>query len=93
VQDLASEEHAKVLTLQQEKERLKTAEQMNEELKTEVERLHDIEEEVEQYRRMNINPKDWAMFITNKDAIRHYLKLVPMLIEWVLSICATHTVS
>jgi hypothetical protein len=89
VQDVASEEHAKVLTLQQENERLKKAEEMNEELKTEVKRLHGFEEEVEQYRRMNINPKDWETFITNKDAIRQYLKLVPMLLEWVLSIRAT----
>ncbi|KAF2833810.1 hypothetical protein CC86DRAFT_389938 [Ophiobolus disseminans] len=78
VQDLASEEHVKVLKLQQENEQLK-AEAEN--LKKEAEGLRSLEQEVEQYRRLDVNPKDLETFTTNKDAIRHYLKLVPMLME------------
>jgi hypothetical protein len=40
-----------------------------------------VEQEVQQYRRLNVNPKDLETFKNNKDAIRHYLKLVPMLLE------------
>jgi hypothetical protein len=80
VQNLASEEHAKVLTLQRE----------NEGLKVEAERLRGFEQELQQYR--GINPKDLDTFRLNKDAIRHYLKLVPMLIKSVVisSLCTTH---
>jgi hypothetical protein len=85
-QDIASEEHAKVLALQQENERLKAAERTVDDLKAEVERLRGIEHEVEQYRRLEVNPSDLATFKTNKDAIRHYLKLVPMLIELVAAL-------
>jgi ABC-type uncharacterized transport system fused permease/ATPase subunit len=81
MQDLASQEHAKVLTLQQELEQLKAVEQKHETLKAEVKRLQGIEHEVEQYRQLDVNPRDLATFKNNKDAIRHYLKLVPMLIE------------
>lgn len=76
-----AEEHAKVVALQQENERLKATERVSESLKVEAERLRGIEHEVEQYRRLNVNPKDLETFTTNKDAIRHYLKLVPMLME------------
>jgi hypothetical protein len=81
MQDLASKEHAKVLTLQQEKEKLQAVQQMNENLKPELERLRGVDQEVEQYRRLDVNPKDLETFKNNKDAIRHYLKLVPTLIE------------
>jgi hypothetical protein len=82
IQDLASREHAKVLTLQQQNERLKAMEQESSSLKMEVERLQDLDREVEQYRRLDVNPKDLETFKNNKDAIRHYLKLVPILIEY-----------
>lgn len=74
-------EHAKLLVLQQESEKLKAVERMSDNTRAEVERLQGVEQEVERYRRMNVNPKDLETFRTNKDAIRHYLKLVPMLIE------------
>jgi len=81
VQDLVSGEHARALSLQQEIEALKIAKENSEELEAEVERLRGFEDEVEQYRRLNVNPKDWETFAASKGAIRHYLKLVPMLIE------------
>jgi len=81
MQDLASKEHAKVLTLQHENERLQTVERESNNLKAEVKRLRDVDREVEQYRRLDVNPKDLDTFKNNKDAIRHYLKLVPTLIE------------
>jgi hypothetical protein len=81
MQDLASKEHAKVLTLQQENERLQAVERESNNLKVEVERLQSIDQEVEQYRRLDVNPRDLETFKNNKDAIRHYLKLVPPLIE------------
>ncbi|KAF2027821.1 hypothetical protein EK21DRAFT_25968, partial [Setomelanomma holmii] len=81
VQNIASGEHAKVLTLQQETEKLKAAQKEFDKSQAEVERLRDVEQEVDQYRRLNVNPKDLETFKNNKDAIRHYLKLVPVLIE------------
>jgi hypothetical protein len=81
MQNLASKEHAKVFTLQQEKERLLAVGQESDNLKAEVERLQGIDLEVEKYRRLDVNPKDLETFKNNKDAIRHYLKLVPTLIE------------
>lgn len=81
IQDLASEEHAKVITLQQENERLKNADDRCEELKAEVERLNGIEQEVEQYRQLDINPRNLQWFQANKEAIRHYLDIIPMLAE------------
>jgi hypothetical protein len=81
MQDLASKEHAKVLALQQENERLQAVERESNYLKAEVGRLRDVEQEVEQYRRLDVSPKDLETFKNNKDAIRHYLKLVPTLIE------------
>ncbi|KAH5426854.1 hypothetical protein HBI52_126590 [Parastagonospora nodorum] len=81
MQDLASKEHAKVLTLQQENERLQAVERESNNLEAEVERLRDVDREVEQYRRLDVSPKDLETFKNNKDAIRHYLKLVPTLIE------------
>ncbi|KAF1921873.1 hypothetical protein BDU57DRAFT_463919 [Ampelomyces quisqualis] len=81
IQDLTSKEHAKVLTLQQENQILEDIKQKYESAKVELERLHAVEREVEQYRRLDVNPKDLETFKNNKDAIRHYLKLVPTLIE------------
>ncbi|KAH7094380.1 hypothetical protein FB567DRAFT_431769 [Paraphoma chrysanthemicola] len=81
MQDLASEEHAKVLTLQQEVDKLKASQQDFNDVSAELKRLQNVEQEVEQYRRLNVNPKDLETFKNNKDAIRHYLKLVPMLLE------------
>jgi hypothetical protein len=81
VQDFASEEHAKVVVLQEENKKLQATGPISDEMKTEIKRLQDVEQEVEQYRRLNVNPKDLETFKNNKDAIRHYLKLVPMLIE------------
>jgi hypothetical protein len=46
-----------------------------------LERLRGVDEEVENYRRLDVNPRDLETFKNNKDAIRHYLKLVPTLIE------------
>jgi hypothetical protein len=83
MQDLASKEHAKVLSLQQQSERLKAVEQESGNLKAEVERLRLLDQEVDRYRRLDVNPKDLETFKNNKDAIRHYLKLVPILIEYV----------
>jgi hypothetical protein len=82
MQDIATKEHDKVVTLQQDNEKLEAAAQMNENLKAEVERLRGVDQENEQYRRLDVNPKDLATFKNNKDAIRHYLKLVPILIEY-----------
>jgi DNA repair exonuclease SbcCD ATPase subunit len=82
MQDLVSKEHAKVLSLQQQNERLKAIKQESRSLKTEVARLQDLDMEVEQYRRLDVNPKDLETFKNNKDAIRHYLKLVPILIGY-----------
>jgi 1-deoxy-D-xylulose 5-phosphate reductoisomerase len=80
-QDLAFKEHAKITALQQENEKFKAMRLVPDDMKAEMERLQGIEREVEQYRRLNVNPKDLETFKNNKDAIRHYLKLVPMLLE------------
>lgn len=58
-----------------------TLQQENERLKPEVEGLRSDQQELEQYRSLDVKPKDLQTFTTNKDAIRHYLKLVPMLVE------------
>ncbi|KAI4616766.1 hypothetical protein J4E83_006346 [Alternaria metachromatica] len=79
VQDLASKEHAKVITLQQENERLRLQKDQFQAMKAEVQRLQGLDEEVAHFR--DVNPKDLATFLANKSAIRHYLKLVPMLVE------------
>ncbi|KAI4936729.1 uncharacterized protein J4E92_001453 [Alternaria infectoria] len=79
VQDLASKEHAKVVTLQQENERLRLQKDQFQAMKAEVQRLQGLDEEVAHFR--DVNPKDLATFLANKSAIRHYLKLVPMLVE------------
>jgi hypothetical protein len=81
MQNLAAEEHAKVLDLQQDNEKLRSKAQTGDSLKTELERLQGIEQEVERYRRLKVNPKDIETFVNNKDQIRHYLKLYPMLAE------------
>jgi hypothetical protein len=80
-EDVAAQEHVKVLTLQQEMEKLKLVERDSDSLKAEVKRLQGIEQEAEQYRRLDVNPRALAIFQNNKDAIRDHLKLVPVLIE------------
>jgi CHASE3 domain sensor protein len=82
MQDHASGERARVLSLQQENEQLRTKMQQFDTMKAEIGRLEDLKREVEQYRRLNVNPRDLETFTTNKAAIRHYLKLVPTLIEY-----------
>lgn len=79
--EIASQERAKNLTLQQENQKLKSAQRKYDSTKAELERLQNVESEVEQYRGLKINPKDLETFRNNKEAIRHYLGLVPHLIE------------
>ena len=50
-------------------------------MKAEAERLQSIEQELERFRKLNLNPRDIETFVKNKSAIRHYLNLVPMLLE------------
>ena len=83
MQDFASGEHAKVLNLQQEVEQLHAKQAQFDAMKAEIQRLQRLEEEMEHFRRLNVNLRDLETFTTNKAAIRHYLKLVPMLIEYV----------
>jgi hypothetical protein len=79
IQNLASKEHAKFLSLEQENQRLRSQKDQFEAMKAEVQRLQGLDEEVAQLR--DVNPKDLDTFLANKSAIRHYLKLVPMLVE------------
>lgn len=81
LQNLAAEEHAKVLSLEQEKESLFATRTRVDELQAEVLRLQSLESEVDRYRCLNVNIRDLETFMANKAAIRHYLKLVPMLME------------
>jgi hypothetical protein len=77
MQDLASGEHAKVINLQQ-------LRAQKDQFEAEVHRLQGLEQEVEHFRRIDVNPRDLETFVNNKSAIRHYLKLVPMLLEYVI---------
>jgi hypothetical protein len=79
VQDLASKEHSKILGLHQENERLRFQKDQFEAMEAEVQRLQGLDEEVAHLR--GVNTKDLNTFLANKSAIRHYLKLVPMLVE------------
>jgi DNA repair ATPase RecN len=79
MQDLESKNQAKLLGLQQENERLRYQMDQFEAMKAEVQRLQGLDEEVAELR--GVNPKDLKTFLANKSAIRHYLKLVPMLME------------
>ncbi|KAF1849652.1 uncharacterized protein K460DRAFT_421842 [Cucurbitaria berberidis CBS 394.84] len=81
IQELASEERTKAITLQQDNEQLRASQDQFDALKAELQRLQGLEQEVEQYRQMQVNPRDLETFTTHKTAIRHYLKLVPMLLE------------
>jgi hypothetical protein len=81
VQSLVSKGNDRILALQQDNDKLKSTERTSDTMKVELERLRNIEEEVEQYRRLEVNPNDLETFKNNKEAIRHYLKLVPKLIE------------
>ncbi|KAH9881183.1 hypothetical protein J1614_001678 [Plenodomus biglobosus] len=78
MQDLASEEHAKVLGLQQENQQLLCKQTGFDALNGQVQRL---QAEIERYRSLDVNPRDLETFRANKTAIRHYLKLFPMLLE------------
>lgn len=78
---LSSSKHQKVLSLQQEVNELRCLETAAHNLKKEVERRTSLEHELERYRRLDVNPKDLAMFQNNKDAIKQYLKLIPSLVE------------
>ncbi|KAF2848051.1 hypothetical protein T440DRAFT_520467 [Plenodomus tracheiphilus IPT5] len=78
LEGLASVEHAKVLSLEQEKQQQLTK---NARLEEEVQRLRGLGAEVERYRNLDVSPHDLETFRANKTAIRHYLKLVPFLLE------------
>ncbi|KAF2127389.1 hypothetical protein P153DRAFT_321149 [Dothidotthia symphoricarpi CBS 119687] len=83
MQDLASAEHAEILELQKENERLRAAQHQFEKsqtLKVDMTRLQELEQEVEQYRRIEVDLRDFETFQRDKPAIKHYMKLVPMLI-------------
>jgi ABC-type uncharacterized transport system fused permease/ATPase subunit len=83
--------HAKIVSLQQENQQLHAIkEQINElaSLRAEVQRLQGLEQEVGQaradidsVRRLEFDLRELETFKQNKPAIKHYLKLVPSLIE------------
>ncbi|EUC46875.1 hypothetical protein COCMIDRAFT_91417 [Bipolaris oryzae ATCC 44560] len=81
MRNLVSEEHAKTISLKKEIDELKVQKDQFEAMQAEIQRLQGVEQEFEQLRSLNVNARDLKTFITNKSAIRHYLKLVPMLIE------------
>ncbi|EUC35809.1 hypothetical protein COCCADRAFT_89769 [Bipolaris zeicola 26-R-13] len=81
MRNLVSEEHAKMISLQKETDKLNAQKDQFEAMQAEVQRLQGVEQEFEQLRSLNVNARDLKTFITNKSAIRHYLKLVPMLME------------
>ncbi|EMD96513.1 hypothetical protein COCC4DRAFT_65371 [Bipolaris maydis ATCC 48331] len=81
MRNLVAEEHVKMIGLQNEVEKLKAQKDQFEAMQAEVQRLQGIEQEFEELRSLNVNARDLKTFITNKSAIRHYLKLVPMLME------------
>ena len=83
MQDLASTEHAQVIILQQEVEQLRAQATQDEGTKKEFRRLQGLEQELERYRRLNVTSRDLETFVQNKSSIRHYLKLIPMLLEYV----------
>lgn len=89
MQELASAEHVKVLSLQQEIEQLRAQKAQTEAVTVELQRLQGLEQEIEHYRRLDVTPRDLETFVSNKAAIRHYLKLVPMLLEYV-TLCSPH---
>lgn len=80
-QEIAVQERTKSLAVQQENDKLNIVERKYDSMKAELERLQNVDREVEQYRRLDVNAKDLATFKNNKAAIRHYLGLVPQLIE------------
>lgn len=92
MKDLASDEHAKVLSLEQDNDKLRaTREQLNElsALRSEIQRLQGVEREVEQaradvdsVRQLRVDLRELETFQQNKHAIKHYLKLVPILVEY-----------
>ncbi|EMD62634.1 hypothetical protein GGP41_003458 [Bipolaris sorokiniana] len=81
MRNLVAEEHVKMTGLRKEVEKLKAQKDQFEATQAEVQRLQGIEQEFEQLRSLNVNARDLKTFIMNKSAIRHYLKLVPMLME------------
>ncbi|KAH8625700.1 hypothetical protein IG631_19579 [Alternaria alternata] len=78
-QELFSKEREKVLSLQQENEQLRLQKDQFGAMKAEVRRLQGLDKEIAHL--CDVNPKDLETFLANKSAIRHYLKLVPMLVE------------
>lgn len=77
--EVASQDRAKILILQQENEKLKSVERKHDSMKAEMERLQQVETKVEQHR--GINPNDLETYIKHKKEIRHHLGMVPQLIE------------
>lgn len=74
----ATQANSEVLRLQHENEKLNARQG---EFDAQLERMQDLENEVAHFRRLNVKPRDLETFVTNKNAIRHYMKLVPMLTE------------
>jgi hypothetical protein len=74
----ATQANSEVLRLQHENEKLYASQG---EFDAQLERMQDLENEVAHFRRLNVKPRDLETFVTNKNAIRHYMKLVPMLTE------------
>lgn len=70
--------NSEALRLQHENEKLSARQG---ELDAQLEQMQDLENEVAHFRRLNVKPRDLETFVTNKNAIRHYMKLVPMLTE------------
>ncbi|KAH7371507.1 hypothetical protein BKA66DRAFT_572747 [Pyrenochaeta sp. MPI-SDFR-AT-0127] len=81
MQDRALAEHSRFLILEQENDQLRCKQDEFNAMKAEVKHLQEFKQEAEQYRNLNVNPRDLETFITHKAEIRHYLKLVPMLLE------------
>ncbi|KAI4629205.1 uncharacterized protein J4E87_003467 [Alternaria ethzedia] len=75
-QDLASKEHAKVVTLQQENERLRLQKDQFQAMRAEVQRLQGLDEEVAHFR--DVNPKDLATFLANNQNERMQKRLAQL---------------
>lgn len=67
--------------IEQKLEQLQVHKDQFEAMKAEVKRLQSMEQELEHFHELNVNPRDFETFVKNKSAIRHYLKVVPMLME------------
>lgn len=80
-QSNCSAEYEKAIDLEKENQKLRKDIEQLRAMKAELARLQVLEQELDNYRSLNINPRDLETFILHKDAIRHYLKLVPTLLE------------